>query len=449
MSETVVPFSEKLERATLGSVLVDPARLDEVAAAVSPENFYLPQHRAIFKAMLSLSAERVSPDPVLVRQKLEGSEPEVSALFLSGLIDSLPNPENARDYANGVRALADVRCLDAAMESARLQISRGATDPLAIAESVESVILSVIESSRAVNGFDGFQNQPAYCDIVEQEIDEIAAGKEPGVQCGIASVDAAVSFRPGDSHVICGETSNGKTAVALWLGRSMAEQGHHVAFASLEMPAVQIIMRLASSVSGLPFRAVERSGRTPEDFRRVVDATEHLRKLHFSVLDGAAVSISRLERALRIHLRKEKVDVLFVDYLQLLDGGGGNREQEVSKISRGLKGIARVYKIPVIACAQLRRSQFQQDGKDNRPSLARLRDSGQIEQDASVVLGAYWPHRYDESEPWSRFELMVLKERNAALTNMEFSADWTCGRFSETDPRLSTRDHSTSRDIPL
>ena len=271
---------------------------------------------------------------------------------------------------------------------------------------------------------DPIQGNQAYLDYWHS----VGEAGQSGVLTGIPELDAIVrGFRPGSINLIAGETSNGKTSLAVTLALSMAKSGVKVVFASLEVPFVELETKIISNLSGLSFRDVEMAGKM--DSKNYDEVYRHITMrgiLPLATLDFSGMTPSQLERAILNYERR--TEIIFVDYIQLMGGDGGPREREVSKLSRGLKDIGRKLKIPIIAVSQLRR--IDPRTEDHRPTLERLRDSGQLEQDASIVLGVYWPHRYGEKEySWGTAEVSILKNRNGPCKALDVPTDWECGRF--------------------
>lgn len=290
-------------------------------------------------------------------------------------------------------------------------------------------LIPLIEAIQHGNGLErqSLKEQSELVKDLELSIQKCSSGQPLGVLTGYDDLDKQFrGFRPGDVYIICGETANGKSALALWMARRIVARGQTAMFVSIEMPAIQIQTRLMASMTGLSYEQVEKSLLVPDHSSLVRSAAARLETYRLPIYDAAGLTVSKLARDVHLYKQRHGLDVLFVDYLQLLDGRNAMREQEVAGISRGLKRIAKSESIPVIACAQLRRAIH---GESKQPTLNRLRDSGQIEQDASGVLGVYWGHRYDPGLAWDDLLVTVLKNRNGAMEDFHLKADWRSGRF--------------------
>jgi replicative DNA helicase len=434
------PADLAAERAVLGSVLLDETQLDSVARRVKPEDFADPRNRRIFAAIGKVADSGAAVDLVTVNAELGGSG---DVAYLASLIDGIPDTKNAGHYAEIVKEKSNLREIVAACEAATSAIATGKADFGSVSRGLADRVFAL---SDAGGEFDlAFRSEIAYSDLLIDRLDRIAGGEVFSIKTGIPEIDELLDgYEPGTLNLICGETSNGKTDLSLEMLRRMAEAGFSCGYISIDMPAFQLQVRKVRPLAGLQFHDVKRAASDPAALMRVTEALDHLRKLPIYTMDASHITIAEIERAVRSFRRAHGLDVLFLDYIQLVDAKGQTREREVSMISRGLKRVARSEKIPVVALAQLSRT----SGDDHRPALHRLRDSGQLEQDAATVIGVYKPDKpenKDDQPDVDTIEISVLKQQNGACKSERLPMDWRIGRLG--GPRAPVGGGSTGVDL--
>lgn len=421
----VPPSSVDSEQAMLGAVLLDNEALYPVLEILQPEDFYRPQHRLIFEAMLALSDRREPTDLVTLAQQLRAMDAldQVGGVeYLSQLVDAVPTATNTQFYARVVKEMSLRRRLIHEASTIAQEAISGRGDIDAFIDSVEQRIFQVSDA----------RVSPAFQRVGElvkgsiKHIEAVAFNKGPlsGVPTGFTNLDELLNgLNPGDLIIIAGRPSMGKTAFALSIGLHVGVKANRrVAVFSLEMSKEQITMRLLCSEARVSNSRV-RSGRLQEsDFPRLVDAASNLAAADIFIDDTPAVSVLEMRsKARRLH-REKPLSLVIVDYLQLMRGASRKserREQEISEISRSLKALAKELNVPVIALSQLNRSV--ETRNDKRPIMADLRESGAIEQDADVIGFVYRDEVYNPEAPDNKglAEIIVAKQRNGPIGTVD------------------------------
>ena len=412
----VPPQALEAEEAVLGAMLTSKEAVSRGLEILISDHFYKDSHRRIFESMNNLFDEGEPVDAVAVinelkkRKKLDASG---GAYFLTGLADSVPTSANIDYYAQIVLEKASLRRLISVatdLSSDAFNDEHGLED---ILDRAEQRIFS-ISQGRLKGKFQ--QLSPVLQETFEQ-LDKIhqRPGSVTGVPTGLTDLDEITSgFQDGELIIVAGRPSMGKTALALTFARNAAvEHKIPVGIFSLEMSNSQLAMRLLTSEARVDSHLV-RTGKLPnEQWKNLSLSVGNLADAPIYLDDTPAMGITEL-RAKSRRLKAEKdVQLIMVDYLQMMHGGSGSesRQQEISQISRSLKALAKEISVPVIALSQLSRAP--EARSDHRPQLSDLRESGAIEQDADVVMFLYrkWVYSRDE-EDRRKAEIIVSKQRN-------------------------------------
>jgi replicative DNA helicase len=423
------------EAALLGALLHEPKIIDSVADRVKPEHFHEPLHGRIFSAILDLHG-RGKTVSVITLKPLFADDPAMQQLGGPGYLVTIMGTSavgviGAKDFADEIRELAHRRELIAGLQ----QVIEDAHNP----RSTAAELMGDAEAAlMRCAGTDSSTKEMTGAEAVRAHLKQIENGLPPGVTCGIAPIDEALGpIRPGDLDIVAGRPGMFKTGTALNYARGAAERGHGVLFVSLEMKAEQLGMRLAAEMcfdghSGINFGNIERGDLAPEHFRRIHRANEHLAELPLVIADmpgcragQVAAIIRRWKR--RMAAREQKLELVIVDYLQLLDADrqSDNRTSEITQISRALKVAAKANDVGVLALAQLSRKVEEREEK--RPRLADLRESGSIEQDADSVLFLYRDEYYlDQTEPPEGHERRAKWE--AAMQACQGDIEFICAK---------------------
>ena len=457
-----LPHSKEAEAAVLAGILLRNDSLNDVASLVSEDSFYVPAYKSVFKAMMKLSEKGEPIDVVTLEHQLRAVD-ELNLIGgiegLGKLADRYATSHNVAHHAELVRQTAVVRNLVVAAQEIADEGREGPEDVGQYIDEAEKKLLEVNQAGRVgsyVSAKDLIHN-------VFERITERAKLKNPitGVPTGFSKLDSMTGgMQPGDLVILAARPSMGKTALALNLAQhACILQQRHVSLPEEERPRLSpvLIFSLEMSASSLIERVLcsearvdagrLRSGNMMEDeFRKLVQAADRLHKSPLYIDDSAAPSILEI-RARARRFRQDRnifppseetgsrppLGMIVVDYLQLARGGKGRydiREQEISEISRGLKGIAKELDLPVLALSQLNRGVDSR--ADHRPMLSDLRESGAIEQDADVIMFIYREARYVTDEEKRReiekdAEVIIGKQRNGptGTVNLLFHGQYT------------------------
>ena len=416
------PHSFEAEQAVLGGLLIDPKAWDTVVDRVSAEDFYRAEHRLIFQAMAALQEQDRPLDIVTVSEQLgpDGLTLMGGMPYLGTLGDTTPSVAHIGSYADIVRERAIARKLMVAARSIMDMASQAQDRPIReVLDTAEQEIFALSNQGRTGAGF--VPIGPVLSAMLDH-VDRLSKLKTSitGVSSGFMDLDEMTSgFQPGDLVIVAGRPSMGKTAFALNIMEHAVLDSHlAVAFFSLEMSKEQIAMRLFASTGRIDAQKLRNGALADEDFGFLTHALNQLSDSHLFVDDTSSLSALEIRaRARRLH-RDHPLGLIVVDYLQLLQGGGGrqsdNRATEVGAMTRMLKGLAKELHVPVIALSQLNRAL---EGRTNkRPIMSDLRESGSIEQDADTILFVYRDEVYNEDSPEKGVaEIIIGKQRNGPI----------------------------------
>lgn len=430
-----LPANVEAEEAVLGSLLIDPDAVLRVAAHLRPEDFYVDRHAWIYQAILELQERGEAVDVLTLADQLrrDGRLDEVGGIGqLTALASRVPTSIHAEYYAGLVERTALLRRLiAAATEIARLA-HRGEEEVETILDRAEQLIFAI---NQAREHRDLRHLRPVMEEVVDHlEHLQASRGELLGVPSGLRDLDAILGgLQKSDLIIVAARPGMGKTSLALTIALNAALQFRkHVAFFSLEMSAEQLAQRLLSMLAHIDSQKLRLGQISERDWQRLVDAAATLAETDFYVDDTPAATVMEIRsKARRLHAEM-RVDLVVVDYLQLMQGGTRveNRVQEISFISRSLKALAREMNVPLIALSQLSRSVEQRH--DKHPLLSDLRESGSIEQDADVVLFLYREDYYKEDSPRENIaEVVVAKHRHGPTGKIEVYFDKQHTRFSD------------------
>ncbi|AVM49141.1 replicative DNA helicase [Capnocytophaga sp. oral taxon 878] len=444
----IPPQDLNLEEAILGAMLIDKKGVDDVIDILNAEVFYKKQNQLIYEAIFQLFNQSEAIDLLTVAEQLRRNgnlEAVGGELYLINLTQRVSSSANVEFHARIIlqkfikRKLIEISSgiiedayddtqdvfdsLDAA-EQKLYEVTQG--NLKRTAESAGDLVVKALKNIQDLsNKTDGFS----------------------GVPSGFTKLDHLTSgWQASDLIIVAARPGMGKTALTLSMARNIAVgQNIPVAFFSLEMSAVQLITRLISSETGLTSEKL-RTGKLEEAEWYVLNTrVKDLEKAPLYIDDTPSISIFDLRAKARRLSQQKQIKLIIIDYLQLMSAGGskgvGNREQEISTISRNLKALAKELNIPVIALSQLSRNVESRPGQQKRPQLSDLRESGAIEQDADIVSFIYRPEYYkimewdDESQTPTagQAEFIVAKHRNGGLDNIRLKFEGQFGRFANLD----------------
>ena len=391
-SERTVPHNLEAERALLGSVLLDNGALNFALEILGKEDFYSEAHRLTFEKMTEISEKNRTIDLVTLSEELakEGLlEKAGGAAYLAALTDGVPIGTMAAmgEYCRIVKEKSTIRRLINASNNTIARCLEGTDDPETLIDLAQSQVFEIAEQ-RVQGGFTSLRDE-VKASLAKINILFDRGQSVTGIETGFVDLDNMTSgFQAGELVVIAARPSLGKTALALNIAAHAAiEKRKVVGMFSLEMSKESLVIRLLCSEGSIDSHKLRTGFSSKDDWNRMTPALGRLSEAPLYIDDTAALSIMQI-RAKARRLKAEKgLDLLIVDYLQLVSGDRRfeNRTQEVSSISRGLKSIAKELKVPVLALSQLSRAPEQRPG-NQRPQLSDLRESGSIEQDADVVI---------------------------------------------------------------
>ncbi len=431
-----IPRSIEAEEALLGSLLIDPDVITQIANLIMPEDFYLARHGVIYEVIRQLFDKGDPIDFVTVTEELERRDKleEVGGRsYISSLVNAVPTAINAFQYAEIVQEKATLRQLIKAAG----EIARKAYDD---SQKVEDLVDDAEKLIFAISERRLEQDLVAVSDVVPVVINEIRdlyenRGEVRGVPSGFHLLDTMLGgFQRSDLIILAARPGMGKTSLALNIALNAAKNhGAHIAVFSLEMSREQLVQRLLSQEAKLDSQNLRLGKIFGEDeWARLEVAAETLRTCQIYIDDTAALSPFELRtKARRLHAEHD-LDMIIVDYMQLMHSGrrSENRVQEISLISRTLKQLARELRVPVMALSQLSRQV--ENRADKHPQLSDLRESGSIEQDADLVIFIYREGKYDkESERSNVAEIIVSKHRHGPTGSVDLFFDEKFTQFTE------------------
>ncbi|MCX7037008.1 MAG: replicative DNA helicase [Proteobacteria bacterium] len=417
----VPPHSVEAEQAVLGGLLLDPTAWDQVADTIGATDFYRNDHRLVFEAIGTLVAEGKPFDVVTVAEHLQARERLEDAggmAYLGTLARDTPTAANVRAYATIVRERALLRGLVAAGNFIASSVfDMPGVSARELVNIAEQKVFEIAE--RGARNTEGAQSVNSMLPALLQRIDEWHNNPDGmrGLPTGFADFDRLTGgLRGGDLLIVAGRPSMGKTTLAINMAENVAVdprvKGSVLVF-SMEMPSEQLMTRMLSSVGGVPMQNI-RSGRiTDDEWVRMTSASGQLADSRIFIDESPGLSPTELRARARRIKREHGLDLVVVDYLQLMQvqGSKENRATEISEISRGLKALAKELSVPVIALSQLNRAVEQRENK--KPVMSDLRESGAIEQDADMILFIYREEVYDKNTPRKgQADIELVKHRN-------------------------------------
>ncbi len=420
--ERGLPVSMEAERSILGAILLDNSLYDQAAEHLTANDFSLDAHRRIYSRMRDLQETGRPVDMITLVEELDRRK-EVEAIggvaYLSSLIDGVPERPSIEHYVRIVRNKALLRGLINVAQNAMAEAIEHADEAEEVLGRAEQAIFQLSENRIG----QGFMDIPSIIKGSFGSLEELyKRGQEiTGLATHYTLLDKLTSgLQPSDLIIVAARPSMGKTAFAMNIAENAAVlDGKVVGVFSLEMSREALLMRMLASHAQVDSKDLRQGFLTKEDMRKLTRATEELSHSKLYIDDSPGISVSEMRAKARRLRQTEGLDLLIVDYLQLMSAvpiGGKrfeNRTQEVSAISRGLKALAKELKVPVVALSQLSRAPESRGG-DHRPQLSDLRESGSIEQDADVVAFIFREEVYKKDDPdlEGRAEIIVAKQRN-------------------------------------
>jgi len=436
------PQALDLEEAVLGALMLEKNALTTVIEFLRPEHFYTEQHREIYQAITDLfkASEPVDMRTVVAQLRKVGKLELVgNAYYIAELTSRVSSAANIEYHARIVIEMAIKRDLIQISSQVQQQAYEDTTDVFDLLDRTEQSIFSISDSNLRKN-YDTMKS------LMFRAVTELQTKKDhkdglTGVPSGFTKLDRVLSgWQRADLIIIAARPGMGKTAFVVSALRNAAvDHNHPVAIFSLEMASLQLVNRLISAEAELESDKLKRGNLLDFEWQQLVHRTNRLSSAPIFIDDTPALSILELRAKCRRLKAEHNVQLIVVDYLQLMKGDSqGNREQEIASISRALKGIAKELNVPVIALSQLSRG-VETRGGDKRPQLSDLRESGSIEQDADIVMFLYRPEYYkitvdEEGLPTNGLaEVIVAKHRNGSLDTVKLKFIGKYTKFADFD----------------
>jgi replicative DNA helicase len=439
--ERLPPQNIEAEEAVLGALLIDPDAIIRLATILRAQDFYREKHGWIYDAVLTLHERREPVDFLTVCDELERRRQldEVGGpAFISMLINAVPTSIHAEHYAHIVERTATRRRLIEAAGSIAQLAYQEADDVDEVVDRAEQVLFGISErrTSRELVPIQEILSD--YYDRIEYLTRH--RGEMIGIPTGFVDIDRLLGgLQRSDMIILAARPSMGKTSLALSITHNAAKKyGKRVAFFSLEMSSEQVVQRLISAETGINSQRLRRGEIKDSDWGRFVKATSDLAETLIFIDDTPGISALELRtKARRLHA-EVGLDMVVVDYLQLMRGDfrSENRVQEISSISRAIKALARELNLPVLALSQLSRGV--ESRSDKKPMLSDLRESGALEQDADVVVFIYREDMYEDELPPDRAnlaEILVSKHRNGPVGKVELFFRKELAQFLDAEVR--------------
>lgn len=438
----IPPQNSEAEASLLGAILIDTEAIVKIADLVIPDDFYEERHKRIYEAVLQLYEKHSPVDILTLSDQLRSTgfiEMVGGAAYLTELTNFVPTAAHAEQYAEIITQKSLRRRLIKASQDI---VTLGFDEARNLQELIEDAERRMFEVSQKHIKQDIASIETILSESFDR-LDELHKdkGKIRGVPTGFRDLDNILAgLQKSDLFILAARPSMGKTAFALNLAHSVAVKASQpVLLFSLEMSKEQLVDRMLSMESGVDAWALRTGNLTDNDFEKIGQAMGALSEAKIYIDDTPSITVSELRTKARREAHQHELGLIIVDYLQLMSGGAkfggdGNRVQEISEISRGLKGIARELNVPLIALSQLSRSV--ESRHPQIPQLSDLRESGSIEQDADVVAFLYREDYYNpETERKSVTDLFIKKHRNGPVGGVELYFDKEKQRFRSLDSR--------------
>ena len=435
-----MPVSVEAEQALLGSIIVNPDSFDKVGGMISADDFYVQEHKHIYNALLKMYAQSKTIDVVTLVNALveQGDRDEAGGIqYITLIAESVPSAANVKDYAKIVKDKSTLRRLINVCD----EINNDAyneSDVRAVVDSAEQRIFDLSHNSDSKE----FRHIRDVLQNVYKDLENVSESKGAvsGAKTGFSGLDRMlVQMGKGDLVIVGARPGMGKTSFALNIATNVAKSSKKsVAIFSLEMSGEQLVTRIISSEALVDSHSLRTGQLSPEDWDNIADVISSLSGCDIYIDDTSAITTTEMKSKLR---RLPNLGLVVIDYIGLMQttANTDNRAQQVGEISRNLKIMAKDFGIPIVCCAQLNRGTESRPGAGKRPTLADLRDSGSIEQDADIVLFLYRDEYYKDisgaqgddasaADSANTAEIIVAKNRHGSVGNIKMG--WI-GQFTK------------------
>ena len=434
-----MPVSIEAEQALLGSIIINPECFDKVGGIISVDDFYLEEHKHIYSALMKMYTQSKMIDTVTLVNTLveEGDRDEAGGIqYISLIANSVPAVSNVRDYARIVKDKSVLRHLIGICDDISTNAYEEGAPVKTIVDSAEQKIFDISHNNETKD----FRHIRDILQNVYQEIETLAetGGAVPGVKTGFSGLDRMlIQMGKGDLVIVGARPGMGKTSFALNIATNVAKSSKKaVAIFSLEMSGEQLVTRLLSSEALVDSSRLRTGQLRTEDWDNIAGVISTLSGCDIYIDDTSAITSAEMKSKLR---RIPNLGLVVIDYIGLMQSMANtdNRAQQVGEISRNLKIMAKDFGIPIVCCAQLNRGTESRTGDGKKPTLADLRDSGSIEQDADIVLFLYRDEYYKDisgsdaqgsEDSANTAEVIIAKNRHGSVGNVKMG--WI-GQFTK------------------
>lgn len=430
------PHSVESEQAVLGGLLLDNGAWDRIADLLTEADFYLADHRILFQTMREMFERGEPVDVITLATRIEarGEAQTVGLGYLVTLASETPSAANIARYAEIVTEKRTRRDLLAAGHRIASMAAAAGGDAGEAIQEAQALVMALGEGRG-----DGTEPQevrdllPAVLRGIDDRFHK--AGEFSGIASGYSELDRfTCGLQPEDLIIVAGRPSMGKTTLAVNIAENVAADDGVALVFSLEMGARQLVERSVCRFGGISTTAVRNGDMLQKDFDRLAVALQRLNGTRLVIDDAPVTTPARMRaKARKVKHRYGRLDLVVIDYLQLMAGDGNTRSEQLGGLTRALKLMARELGAPVILLSQLNRGL--ENRTDKRPVLSDLRESGAIEQDADVVLMVHRPDYYDPDSPYKGFaEVLIRKQRMGPLGTVTLRFEGEFSRFSDADP---------------
>lgn len=425
-------MSKEIEQALLGTIMLYKDYQDIIVNSLTTKMFYLPEHRIIFNVIEKINKDDKPADMISVVSALtkEDLQKVGGGYYISSLTTVIGS---GYDYDNNIRLLKQEYIKRGLVEMFQKETDALLNNDRDIAESYRNVSTGLEDlfniSDTDVNNMYDIMSERI------NEIEKIKPGELIGISSGIRSLDKVTNgWQDGDLIILAARPSMGKTIVSNLLAKTPALQGKTILYFSLEMPSKRIADRIISLDTGINSKKLQSNNLRSDDWINIEDNVFKYKDVKFLINDESGLTIEQISNISLIESKKNKVDLILIDYLGLIKFSHktGSTNDQVTHISKNLKGLAKKLEVPLIALSQLSRSV--ESRSDKRPVMSDLRDSGSIEQDADIVAFLYRDDYYNpESEDQLKIEVLIRKNRNGeiGMTYLYRNASWSSIRDEE------------------
>ena len=426
MNERTLPHNLDAERSVLGAILLRNDAINAAVEVLQPDDFYREAHQLLLEHMILLSERGAAIDLVTLAESLsraDALEKVGGPAYITRLVDGVPRSTNVEYYAQIVKEKSTLRRLITEAGRIVAEAYDADRDASEILDEAERSIFSIADA-RIGTGF------TPLADLVDTALDTVERLQQfkslvTGVPTGFYDLDTKTSgMQPSDLVIIAARPSMGKTSLVINMAQNAAlEHGKVVGVFSLEMSKEQLFMRMLTSEARVDSQRLRQGMLLERDLPAIAQAAEKLSMAKIFIDDGASIGVLEMRAKARRLKAEHGLDMLVIDYVQLMQGRGRfeNRQQELTSISRSLKGLAKELNVPILILSQLSRAP---DARaDHRPQLSDLRESGALEQDADIVMFIYREDRYKgpEEENTGEAEIIIAKQRNGPVGTVKLA----------------------------